>query len=222
MILRRVELRDAKKLSEIYNYYIQHTIITFELFEIDHGEIEKRIMKIMNLNHELGDSRKRNTGAAAVEDGGAAVEDGGAAVEDGAAAVEDGAAAVEDGDDDMLYPFFVLEDHVNNDSSLLSIVGYAYAAKFRERAAYDQTAELSIYLDKDHLGKGYGVILYNAVINHLTKKGFKVAMAGISSPNPASFRFHEKLGFKKVALLESVGYKFEQYIDVAFYQKILN
>ena len=217
MILRRVELRDAKKLSEIYNYYIKHTIITFELLEIDHGEIEKRIMKIMNINHELGGSRKRNTGAAAVEDGGAAaVEDG------GAAAVEDGAA--EDGvdHDDMLYPFFVLEDHVNNDTSLLSIVGYAYAAKFRERAAYDQTAELSIYLDKDHLGKGYGVILYNAVINHLTKKGFKVAMAGISSPNLASFRFHEKLGFKKVALLESVGYKFEQYIDVAFYQKILN
>lgn len=202
MILRRVELRDAKKLSEIYNYYIKNTIVTFELLEIDHGEIEKRIMKIMNLNNELGVSRKWNTGATA------AIEDG---------AVED---CVDH--DDMLYPFFVLEDHVNNDTSLLSIVGYAYAAKFRERAAYDQTAELSIYLDKDHLGKGYGVILYNAVINHLTKKGFKVAMAGISSPNPASFRFHEKLGFKKVALLESVGYKFEQYIDVAFYQKILN
>ena len=181
--------------------------------EIDQKEFEQRIIKIINLKNDgmnVISSAPENVASSTPENVASSTLEG------------------HDDMDKMMYPFFVLEDYVaveNSDKSITDtkeIVGYAYATKFRDRAAYDQTVELSIYLDKDHVGKGYGRILYNAVIDHITKKGFKVALAGISSPNPASFRFHEKLGFEKVAELKSVGYKFGNYIDVLFYQKILN
>lgn len=99
--------------------------------------------------------------------------------------------------------------------------GYAYAAKWKDRAAYVHTAEVSIYLDPEFVGRKIGQELYNTMFEHLKKKEIKAVIAGIALPNPLSIAFHERFGFKKVAHFEKVGYKFGTWIDVAYWQLML-
>jgi phosphinothricin acetyltransferase len=73
-----------------------------------------------------------------------------------------------------------------------------------------------------HQNKGIGKKLYLALIQNLKNKGFHSVLAGISLPNKVSVSFHEKLGFKKVGQLEQVGFKFKEWIDVGYWQYLLN
>lgn len=109
------------------------------------------------------------------------------------------------------FPFFVITS--NN-----KVVGYAYVKEWKTRRAYDKTAESSIYIDENHLGKGYGKKLYSFLINELKEQGFHTIIAGISLPNNQSVAIHEKFGFKKVAHFKEVGFKFEKWIDVGYWQ----
>ncbi|MEM7297279.1 MAG: N-acetyltransferase family protein [Bacteroidota bacterium] len=109
------------------------------------------------------------------------------------------------------YPWFVMEE---NDS----IVGYAYATQWKPREAYSKTVETSVYLDHKTQGKGYGTLLYQRLIDELTTSGFHALLAGISLPNDASIRLHEKLGFEKVGQLKEVGFKFDRWIDVGYWE----
>jgi L-amino acid N-acyltransferase YncA len=101
------------------------------------------------------------------------------------------------------------------------IVGYAYATPWRARRAYRFCVETSIYLARDWAGQGFGTELYEHLLAQLTERNMHVAIGGIALPNGASVRLHEKLGFRKVAHFEQVGFKFGSWIDVGYWQKAL-
>lgn len=112
------------------------------------------------------------------------------------------------------YPFIVAEENG-------SVVGYAYASAFRERAAYGWDAELSVYIDNAKCHKGIGTKLYNALIAILKLQNFVSLYAGITIPNSASVALHKKFGFNVVGTYHSVGYKNNCWLDVAWYEKTL-
>lgn len=99
------------------------------------------------------------------------------------------------------------------------ILGYAYASEFYPKVAYTWTAEITIYLDVDARGRGVGDILYNELEKRLYEKGICRLTSCIAYPDEGSVSFHEKHGFRKVAHFEKVGYKFDRWWDVVWYQK---
>lgn len=101
------------------------------------------------------------------------------------------------------------------------IVGYAYASTYYARAAYDWTVEMSVYVQKEARGKGIGSLLYTALEEELTARGFKNFLACIALPNPASIALHEKRGYQQVAHFKKVGYKFGTWHDIVWLQKSL-
>lgn len=103
-------------------------------------------------------------------------------------------------------------------SSHDQLLGYAYATPWRARSAYRFSAETSVYVSHAHHGKGMGRCLYAALLSELPKRGIKNVIGGIAQPNQASVALHEKLGFKKVAHFSRVGFKFDQWVDVAYWQ----
>lgn len=99
-----------------------------------------------------------------------------------------------------------------------AVVGYAYATPWRVRSAYRFSVETSVYVAPGHAREGIGEQLYRAVIEALRVKENKVVIGGIAQPNPASVALHEKLGFEKVAHFKNVGRKFEQWVDVGYWE----
>ncbi|MER0122649.1 N-acetyltransferase family protein [Streptococcus sp. ZJ93] len=112
------------------------------------------------------------------------------------------------------YPFLLAE----YDGQVL---GYAYASTYYDKAAYDWTAELTIYLDEEKRGSGLGSALYDALEKELTQRGFKNFVVCISLPNDASMAFHKKRGYEQVAHFKKVGYKFDTWHDIVWLQKSL-
>ncbi len=95
--------------------------------------------------------------------------------------------------------------------------GYAYAGHFRDRAAYAWTAETTVYVDRDFHGRGLGRATLRAVILILRFQGFHSAVAGVTPPNPASVGLHEALGYRRIGLLEEVGWKDGRWHGVEFF-----
>lgn len=102
------------------------------------------------------------------------------------------------------------------------VIGYAYAGTLYDRRAYDHSAELSIYIDDKKRHKGIGHLLYNALINYLTRMNITNLYGCITYPNDASIAFHEKYGFKEAAHFHECGYKFDQWLDVVYLEKRLD
>jgi L-amino acid N-acyltransferase YncA len=101
------------------------------------------------------------------------------------------------------------------------VVGYAYANVWKSRSAYRFTVEVSVYLQQGLAQKGLGTQLYEALFLILKDKGIHVAIACIALPNPASVALHEKFNMKKVAHFEQVGFKFNQWLDIGYWQVLL-
>ncbi len=101
------------------------------------------------------------------------------------------------------------------------VAGYAYATKWRVRHAYRFSVETTVYLAPDSAGKGIGTTLYGALLDRLRAGGYHLAIGGIALPNPASVALHEKLGFEKVAQFSEVGFKFDRWTDVGYWQLAL-
>ncbi|WP_229423828.1 arsinothricin resistance N-acetyltransferase ArsN1 family B [Massilia frigida] len=99
-----------------------------------------------------------------------------------------------------------------------AVVGYAYASKWRVRHAYRFAVESSIYLVPGLGGKGRGSALYKALLARVARDGIHMVIGGVALPNEASVALHEKLGFKKVAHFSEVGFKFGNWIDVAYWE----
>jgi phosphinothricin acetyltransferase len=104
-----------------------------------------------------------------------------------------------------------------------AILGYAYAAQFRDRAAYAQTCENSVYVAAAAHRCGVGKALLEALADAARKAGFRemIAVIGDGSGNIASRRLHAACGFRDVGLLTNVGRKFGRWLDVAYMQKTL-
>lgn len=98
------------------------------------------------------------------------------------------------------------------------IAAYAYATKWRARAAYRFSVESSVYVGPEHARCGLGAALYGALIVRLRHSGHHLVIGGIALPNDASVSLHEKMGFKKVAHFSEVGRKFGRWIDVGYWQ----
>lgn len=99
------------------------------------------------------------------------------------------------------------------------IVGYAYAHRFKERRAYDWSAETSIYLAPEACGQGLGKMLYGALLELLALQNIQTAYACVTVPNIPSERLHLSLGFRLVAQLPKVGYKVGAWHDVKYFAK---
>ena len=98
------------------------------------------------------------------------------------------------------------------------IRGYAYAGRWRERAAYDWTAESAVYVDRDFAGRGLGRATMTALVGLLRHQGFHSVVAGITPPNPGSVALHAALGFRRVGLFEAVGWKFNAWHGVEWFE----
>ncbi|MDX6274532.1 MAG: hypothetical protein QOJ92_1742 [Frankiales bacterium] len=98
-----------------------------------------------------------------------------------------------------------------------AVAGFAYAAPFRARAAYQWSVEVSVYLAERAQRRGAGTALYEALLAELRGLGYVRAFAGIALPNEGSVRLHEKLGFTPVGVYPSVGYKSGAWHDVGWW-----
>lgn len=161
-MIRNADKSDADNIADIYNYYIENSVISFEEKTVSGADMRRRIESVQ----EAG------------------------------------------------LPWVVaVEDDV--------VVGYAYATKWKERSAYRFSVEASVYLSYQKLGRGLGVRLYETIFTSLQAAGVHTVIGGIALPNPASVALHEKMGMTKVAHFEKVGFKFQQWHDVGYWQRHL-
>lgn len=110
------------------------------------------------------------------------------------------------------YPYLVAE--VNG-----RLIGYAYASKHRDRTAYQWSVETSVYIHPDGHRQGIARQLYTALFDYLRRQGYYSAYAGITLPNLESEAFHQTMGFERVGVFKSIGYKMEVWHDVVWWQR---
>jgi phosphinothricin acetyltransferase len=156
--IRAATPADAAAIASIYNWYIAHTVITFEVDPVSADEMARRIATVIAAHEWL------------------VLERGG------------------------------------------DVLGYAYAGRFRERAAYAHATESTIYLRHGLEGKGLGAELYGELVRRTFARGYRHLVGVIALPNEPSVRLHERLGFVKVGQLVRIGRKFERWIDVGHWQ----
>ena len=119
------------------------------------------------------------------------------------------------------YPYLVLEENG-------VVRGYAYAGAFVGRAAYGHSCEVTIYLDHDSKGRGYGRALYEALESALKNMGILNLYACIGDPvvedeylTRNSEQFHQHLGFSKVGTFHKCGYKFNRWYNMIWMEKFI-
>lgn len=167
-IIRTARPEDAKRLLEIYAYYVTDTAISFEYEVPTAEEFKNRILCTLKK-----------------------------------------------------FPYLVIEENGK-------IQGYAYAGAFVGRAAYDWSAELTIYLDKDATKRGYGRKLYETLEQKLKEQGILNLYACIGYLdeedeylNKNSARFHEHMGFTLAGRFQKCGRKFGRWYDMVWMEKII-
>ena len=160
-MIRPITIMDAPAICDIYNYYVNNTIISFEEEPVDVVEMKGRIDHIT-----------------------------------------------------AQYPWLVYEVKGQ-------VVGFAYASRWKTRSAYRFTAEVTVYTRHNFIQKGLGSLMYEALLAELEERYIRSVMAVIALPNEASEALHKKMGFKKVAHFEEVGFKQDRWIDVAYWQRLL-
>ena len=101
------------------------------------------------------------------------------------------------------------------------VLGYAYAGVHSERAAYQWSVNVSVYVHARCRRHGVGQALYDTLFAILRLQGFVRAFAGITLPNEASVGFHESFGFRAAGKFEQVGYKMGAWHDVGYWQLTL-
>ena len=102
-----------------------------------------------------------------------------------------------------------------------AVVGFCCSTPFKTRAANDISVETTVYVADGSTGRGIGRLLYDQLFDNLAGIGLHGAYAGIALPNEASVRLHEAVGFRKVGTFEEVGWKFERFWSVAWYERRL-
>ncbi len=164
-MIRPVTPSDAAAICDIYNHYVDNTVITFEYERVSIEAMQERI---------------ESTTAQ--------------------------------------YHWFVYEEKGE-------ILAYAYTNLWKSREAYKHVLESTVYASHTMTTKGVGTKLYQALFDAIEDQQehqkVKALMGVIALPNEASVALHKKMGFIEAGYFKEVGYKFEQWVDVAFYQKDL-
>ena len=112
------------------------------------------------------------------------------------------------------WPFLVAEQDG-------AVVGYAYAAQFRDRAAYARTCEDSIYVADGFAGAGIGTRLLEALVAAARASGFEQMIAVVGGAGPVSIALHTRCGFAHAGRLRNVGFKFGRRLDTVYMQRDL-
>ncbi len=166
--VRSATTEDARRLLQIYAYYVENTAVSFEYEVPSEEEFQKRVSDTLEK-----------------------------------------------------YPYLVIEDEGE-------IKGYCYAGVFKARAAYDRSCEVSIYVDKDSRGRGFGGMLYRALEEELPKLGITNLYACIADPvvpdeylDRSSELFHGRMGYVKVGEFHGCGMKFGRLYNMIWMEKIL-
>jgi phosphinothricin acetyltransferase len=107
------------------------------------------------------------------------------------------------------------------ENARLGVVGYTTTGRFRAKAAYDSTVEVSVACHPNATGRGIGTALYHALFAAIAQEDIHRVLAGIAQPNPASMALHEKFGFKPIGTFTAVGRKFGKYWDVVWMERPL-
>jgi L-amino acid N-acyltransferase YncA len=102
-----------------------------------------------------------------------------------------------------------------------TLLGFATYGTFRARAAYKYTVEHSVYVHKDHRGRGIGTTLMRELIAAAREQQYHVLVGGIDIANAGSVSMHERLGFTYAGTVRQAAYKFGRWLDLGFYQLIL-
>jgi L-amino acid N-acyltransferase YncA len=102
------------------------------------------------------------------------------------------------------------------------IAGFAYASRWKSRSAYRYSVESTVYVAQDKLRKKIGQQLLSELIVKLKTSGIHSIIAGIALPNLGSVGLHEKFGFKKIGEFAEVGWKFNQWINVGYWELLLD
>ena len=113
-----------------------------------------------------------------------------------------------------VYPYLVHETEGVID-------GYAYAHRFAERAAYQWSAELSVYLDRNARGRGLGRTLYAALMDLVHLQGVRTVYGLVTTPNERSDRLHLGMGFTPAGVTRNAGYKLGMWRSVTIYEKVI-
>lgn len=162
-VIRHARLEDIPQITEIYNYYVEHTKITFDL---EPRSIDDRTEWF----HQFADAG----------------------------------------------PYRLLVADVNG-----VIGGYASSLRVRPKPAYMRSVETSIYVHPQQKGQGLGKALYAKLFEFLGNEEVHRAYGVIAVPNEDSVALHKAFGFKHVGTLTEAGYKFGDYVDVEWYEKVM-
>jgi L-amino acid N-acyltransferase YncA len=102
------------------------------------------------------------------------------------------------------------------------VIGFASLSPYKERAAYRTTVEDSIYIRRDHQGRGVGRTLLSHMVDVAAASGFHTVMARIEASGTASRALHAACGFELVGVEREVGRKFNRWLDVAVMQRMVH
>jgi phosphinothricin acetyltransferase len=103
-----------------------------------------------------------------------------------------------------------------------AVVGYVETQQFRPKPAYRRSLEISVYVAPDLQARGVGSALFTALFARLADdERFHRAYSIIALPNDPSIALHERHGFVHRGTLTEAGFKFDQYLDVAYYERAL-
>lgn len=100
-------------------------------------------------------------------------------------------------------------------------VAFGTYGTFREKMGYRYTVEHTIYVQEDQQRKGIGKALLIQLVTQAKAEGYHAMIGGIDAKNAESIAFNQKMGFEIVGHLKEVGYKFDQWLDLCFVQRLL-
>jgi L-amino acid N-acyltransferase len=103
-----------------------------------------------------------------------------------------------------------------------TLLGFASYGPFRAWPAYKYSVEHSLYVERGHRGQGLGKMLLGAILERARAQGYHNVIGGIDADNAASIALHERFGFERCGLVRHAGFKFDRWLDLAFYQKLLD
>jgi L-amino acid N-acyltransferase YncA len=114
------------------------------------------------------------------------------------------------------FPVIGLADEVG------TLLGFGTYGPFRAWPAYKYTVEHSVYVHRDHRGRGLGRTLIEANLARASAQGYHNVVAGTEASNDVSRALHLQLGFQPCGLIRHAGFKFGRWLDLEFYQHLLD
>ena len=102
-----------------------------------------------------------------------------------------------------------------------TVVGFGSLTAYRPRPAYSPTVEDSVYVHRDHRGRGHGQRLLEDLVARAAQHGFHSVIARIVGGHAASIALHVGCGFEYAGTEREVGRKLNRWLDVVLMQRML-